>query len=67
MLSIDREKIPTSTHTIREPRTDTLTIPVVVHDERPIMLDIEEFQYHYKCKHCGHEWTEHHQEEHRER
>lgn len=33
----------------------------------PIIVKEEEFQYHYKCKHCGHEWTEHHREEHEER
>ena len=32
----------------------------------PIIVDIEEFQYVYKCKHCGHEWSEKHTEEHRE-
>ena len=23
-----------------------------------LIFDTEEFAYHYKCKHCGHEWTE---------
>ena len=28
-------------------------------EEGPTMyFDIKEFAYHYKCKHCGHEWTE---------
>ena len=67
LISVDREPIPGMTHTIRELGTDVFTLPVVVHDERPVVLDIEEFQYHYKCKHCGHEWTEHHREEHREK
>ncbi|HEX4920113.1 MAG TPA: hypothetical protein VFV92_05170 [Candidatus Bathyarchaeia archaeon] len=68
MTSIDRKPGPSMNH-VREPRTDGvhgLHVPVTVHDERPVILDIEEFQYHYKCKHCGHEWTEHHHEEHRE-
>ena len=32
--------------------------------EGPTMyFDIKEFAYHYKCKHCGHEWTENRQED----
>jgi hypothetical protein len=38
----------------------------MVQEGRPIIADIEEFQYTYKCKHCGHEWSEKHVEEHRE-
>jgi hypothetical protein len=33
----------------------------------PVTLDIEEFQYVYKCKHCGHEWYEKHTEKHVEK
>jgi hypothetical protein len=32
--------------------------PVVVEDTVPITIDVEDFQYSYKCKHCGHEWSE---------
>jgi hypothetical protein len=32
----------------------------------PIIVDVEEFQYSYKCKHCGHEWSEKHVKEQRE-
>jgi len=42
-------------------------LPVMVQEGRPIILDIEDFQYTYKCEHCGHEWSEKHVEEHRER
>jgi ribosomal protein L37AE/L43A len=24
----------------------------------PVTVYVEEFQYTYKCKHCGHQWTE---------
>ena len=24
----------------------------------PVIIDIDEFQYNYKCKICGHEWSE---------
>ena len=29
-----------------------------------IIVDIEEFEYTYKCTHCGHQWSEVHEEEH---
>jgi len=32
--------------------------PVVVQETVPITIDVEDFQYSYKCKHCGHEWSE---------
>jgi len=38
----------------------------VVQEGKPIIIDREEFQYAYKCKHCGHEWSEKHIEKHRE-
>ena len=38
----------------------------VVQEGRPLIIDIEEFQYNYKCKHCGHEWSDKHTEEHKE-
>ena len=41
--------------------------PVIVEEtEGPMTIDIEEFQYTYRCKHCGHEWTEKHLEEEKE-
>lgn len=39
----------------------------VMREGPPIIIDIEEFQYAYKCNHCGHEWSEKHVEEHKER
>lgn len=24
----------------------------------PLIVDTKEFQYAYKCKHCGHQWSE---------
>jgi DNA-directed RNA polymerase subunit RPC12/RpoP len=29
----------------------------------PVIVDEREFQYSYKCSHCGHEWSEKHIEE----
>jgi hypothetical protein len=36
----------------------------ILEEGQPIIVDTEEFQYSYKCKHCGHEWSEKHEEEH---
>jgi hypothetical protein len=69
-ISSDREPVPRMERGVGQPaaywESKTIT-PVLVHDERPIILDIEDFQYVYKCKHCGHEWSEKHIEEHEER
>jgi hypothetical protein len=40
-----------------------MTTPTVVEENVPVTIDVEEFQYSYKCKHCGHVWTELHDEE----
>jgi predicted RNA-binding Zn-ribbon protein involved in translation (DUF1610 family) len=37
--------------------------PAVLEESIPHTIEIEDFQYSYKCKHCGHEWTESHVEE----
>ena len=37
--------------------------PIVVQEGEPVTIDIEEFQYVYKCGHCGHVWEEKHVEE----
>ena len=31
---------------------------VEVDEEVPVTIDIKDFQYTYKCKHCGHVWSE---------
>jgi hypothetical protein len=38
--------------------------PTILEEGQPIIVDTEEFQYSYKCKHCGHEWSEKHEEVH---
>jgi DNA-directed RNA polymerase subunit RPC12/RpoP len=32
----------------------------------PVIIDVEEFLYNYKCKQCGHGWSEKRIEEHKE-
>jgi hypothetical protein len=29
----------------------------------PVTIDVKDFQYTYKCKHCGHVWSEQREEE----
>ena len=36
----------------------SIVVPTLVGQDKPTLVDVEEFQYAYKCKHCGHEWTE---------
>ena len=33
-------------------------VPLVLEEGAPTMVEIDEYRYHYRCKHCGHEWTE---------
>ena len=35
----------------------------MVQEDAPSTVDVEEFQYEYKCEHCGHEWSEVHETE----
>ena len=35
--------------------------PIVVQESSPVTVDVEAFQYTYKCRHCGHEWSEVHE------
>jgi hypothetical protein len=39
---------------------------VTIYEGKPIVVDVEEFEYSYKCGHCGHEWAEKHVERHEE-
>ena len=40
-------------------------LTAVLEEGKPFVVDVEEFQYEYRCKHCGHEWSEVRQKEHR--
>jgi hypothetical protein len=35
-----------------------ITNPTILEENVPVTVHIEDFQYSYRCKHCGHEWTE---------
>jgi|SRR5437763_15832318 len=53
-------------HGIRGSRVEGLGPVTTVYKGPPTIVDVEEFQYNYKCKHCGHEWSEKRIEEHKE-
>jgi DNA-directed RNA polymerase subunit RPC12/RpoP len=36
---------------------------IVLEENVPVTIDVKDFQYTYKCKHCGHVWTEMKEEE----
>jgi hypothetical protein len=40
------------------PMTGFTPFQVILQENTPIVVDIKDFQYSYKCKHCGHEWSE---------
>ena len=35
----------------------------LMEENTPMLFTDEEFQYSYRCKHCGHEWSEVHEKE----
>jgi len=37
--------------------------PIVLEEKVPLLIEEKTFNYTYKCKHCGHEWVEVHEEE----
>lgn len=43
------------------PALPTRAAPTLLSNEVPSIVDIEDFQYTYRCKHCGHEWSEVHE------
>ncbi len=71
LLTEHRESIPRIEHSAMVVRGGSMytapsITPIAVQEGRPIIIDVEEFQYAYKCKHCGHEWSETHVEERKE-
>jgi hypothetical protein len=66
LVSLDRESIPGDPGGMSLSQFRASPVLLVHESSKPIVVDIEEFQYTYKCKHCGHEWSEKHVEEHRE-
>jgi uncharacterized Zn finger protein len=32
--------------------------PLMLESDVPIVVEIDDFRYTYRCKHCGHQWSE---------
>jgi len=39
------------------------TPPSIVEENIPLIVDVETFQYMYRCGHCGHQWLEVHEKD----
>jgi len=66
MVHLDRESMQGNEGPLSVSQFRGAPVLLVQESSRPIVVDVEEFQYSYKCKHCGHEWSEKHVEDHRE-
>jgi len=68
MVHLDRETLPTRQVVPYGGSGPRFYGPAYlnVQEGSPIVVDVEEFQYLYKCQHCGHEWSEKRVEDHRE-
>ena len=49
---VDKQTMMTPTTNIGTP------VHPVIEPGYPVTVDVDEFQYNYKCKLCGHEWSE---------
>jgi hypothetical protein len=62
--TFEKPIVPTSTTTGMA--SFGLAPPLVLEEDVPATVDIDDFQFTYRCKHCGHQWSEIRTEEHRE-
>jgi len=37
---------------------DRWALPLPLSEGAPVLVDVEQFRYSYRCTHCGHEWAE---------
>lgn len=61
----DRKEVRQVKQMLVGPPTNAFRSPyvVVVQDTIPVTVDVQDFEYAYRCKHCGHVWTEEHSSE----
>jgi DNA-directed RNA polymerase subunit RPC12/RpoP len=60
LVDVERELIPTEEVVTGSYRYIGSGPPIVMVEGKPIIVKVEEFEYAYKCHHCGHEWAEKH-------
>jgi hypothetical protein len=63
LVSVTRESMQGPPERVVSGRWGALTN---LQEGKPIIIDVEEFQYAYRCRHCGHEWSEKRSEKHLE-
>ena len=47
--------------------TPLISGPLVLESDVPTVTEIDDFDYTYRCKHCGHQWSEEHFKTHNEK
>jgi hypothetical protein len=58
LVDVERELIPTEEVVTGSYGRLGSGPPIVMVEGKPIIVRAEEFEYAYKCDHCGHEWAE---------
>jgi DNA-directed RNA polymerase subunit RPC12/RpoP len=53
---VEEEKIQSQTDPFLG--TTPAPLPIVLQENVPKIVDVKEFRYTYRCKHCGHQWSE---------
>ena len=51
-------KIPVPAGGYGSPRSGFTPGPLIVQEDIPTVVEVTDFNYTYRCRHCGHQWTE---------
>jgi hypothetical protein len=43
---------------VQEYTAGSVSDPLVLESDVPIVVETDDFRYTYRCKHCGHQWSE---------
>lgn len=55
---VDSRSMEEQSQSLRVSGGGFANVHTVVEQGAPVIVDVEDFQYSYKCKHCGHIWAE---------
>jgi len=44
--------------TVKQYTAGSVSDPLVLESDVPIVVEVDDFRYTYRCKHCGHQWSE---------
>ena len=59
-------RIDSDTDEVEESTLSLTPLVLSQEESKPAIVEEKDFNYTYKCKHCGHQWTEIHEETHTE-